>query len=93
MWSVLLIALLVLLCIDWYQTEVIASKPDLFYETNVFLGKHPSRKEVTLYFLGVISGITALAIWLPHDWSLAGMTVGILVEGYYIWNNYTLGIR
>jgi len=40
------------MAVDWLQTRYIAEHPDKYYETNPILGKHPSKTEVDLYFLG-----------------------------------------
>jgi len=37
--------------IDWAQTRTIARHPEMYRETNVFLGEHPSTGRVDRYFV------------------------------------------
>jgi hypothetical protein len=93
MWFILLIALMILLILDWLQTEQIALNPDRWYETNLILGSHPSREAVGVYFLAWIIGTPTIAIILPEQWSLAVMSIGILIECACVVNNHRLGIK
>lgn len=93
MWQILLISLIILLCVDWYQTQVIAHNPDELYETNVILGKHPEPVEVSVYFAGVIALTVFLYNVLPSTWMHVGVVVGLGVELWCTLNNYRLGIR
>jgi hypothetical protein len=83
----------ILIAIDWGQTLDIVNNSEEYYETNPFLGDHPSRGKVNTYFAGwVIAnyGVTKLLkgnfrkAWL---WSLNAFQLSS------IHNNYNIGLR
>lgn len=81
------------LIVDWSQTRYIAHHPEQFFETNQYLGRHPSAGEVNTYFAAYTIITVAVARTLPsryRKWWLAGIS---LVELDAIRGNVRLGIR
>ena len=79
--------------IDWGQTLDIADKPDRYWELNPIVGKHPSRGRVNTYFaLSIVSNIVT-SHFLPSDWRYAWLTSRIVISGYFVNNNYGIGLR
>ena len=78
---------------DWGQTLCIANNPDRFYETNVLLGRHPSRDKVNTYFPVAIALHTAVAVALPPKYRRAWQLVWIVVETSMVVNNASIGIK
>lgn len=90
--EVLVALYIVLLVIDWRQTLTIARNPERWYETNPILGRHPSVLRVNVWFAIVLTaGLCAMAL-LP-TFCLLIVAVGAVVEGYFVFNNFRLGIR
>lgn len=79
--------------IDWGQTKNIVNNPDLYYEGNSFLGKHPSHAEVDRFFLVTIVGHGVVSYLLPRDyrevWQL--VTVGMHIGN--VKRNYDIGLK
>ena len=78
--------------IDWGQTLDIVDNHE-YYETNPILGEYPTRAEVNRYFaysLGLQLLITHL---LPSRYRNYWLGCNIMVSGYYVQNNYRIGLR
>ena len=83
----------VALVLDWGQTRHIATHPDLYHETNVLLGEHPSVGRVNTYFMGAITGTLLLANWLPAGGRKTFLGTLTAVELIAVGKNNALGIR
>ena len=83
-----------LLLADWNQTRQIAGHPEKWYETNIILGKHPSKKKVDIYFASVILGVNTLDYFIDNDKISNGLWIGVtILEGSVVYHNYGLGIK
>ena len=81
------------LAFDWGQTRTTAKQPNLYYETNPILGRHPSTGQVDLYFVTCIIGTMLIADWLaPANRKLFLGTVTAL-EIVVIQRNRQIGIK
>lgn len=78
---------------DLWQTRYIARHPDKFFETNNFLGEHPSIEEVNRFFL--ITAITHFAISyaLPRKYREAWQYITIGVRFNTVQKNKAIGIQ
>ena len=63
------VPLTALMIIDLGQTLYIADHPKEYHEMNPLINKHPSRKEVTEYFVLSYLTVTGLTWVLPAKWS------------------------
>lgn len=83
-----------LLYFDLNQTIQTANNPDLFYENNPILGRHPTEEEVIIYFglVGVLFQAGA-AHFLPEKYRFWFITSGLVIEGYFVINNATIGLE
>jgi len=79
--------------IDWGQTLDIADRPDKYYETNPILGEHPSRAEVNKYFACLMGTQILITHLLPSKYRKYWLSLNIAVSGYYVHNNYRIGLR
>ena len=87
------IALGTLLVVDYLQTRQIAKQPELYYEINPVLGKHPSLGTVNTYFAGAaILGYLALDA-LPSDMRSWALGAGIVLELAVTAHNNTIGLK
>lgn len=83
-----------LLLVDWHQTRQIANHPEIYYEKNKFLGKHPSVKKVDSYFIAAIIGINLLDYVIKDEKISNAFWIGIItVEGYTVSRNLGIGLR
>jgi hypothetical protein len=89
----LVVALAVLLVIDWRQTLVIARNPLLWYERNPLLGKHPSPTKVHAYFAASCAFLAGAVYLLPQDCALVIVAVAAVCEVVCVANNYRHGIK
>jgi hypothetical protein len=91
---------MLMLVVDWLQTLYIARHPELFRETNVILGEHPSVRAVCAYFtlwqvVCIVAGallfipVSAAAYWA----SVALLILVIVVEIAVVVRNHHLGIH
>ena len=91
----LILALNILLFIDWRQTITIAKNPDKFQEYNPILGKHPSEDKVDNYFL-IVSILAMLGlVFLSHwntTWVLPALFIATLMELVVVIHNSREGI-
>lgn len=80
-----------LLVLDWAQTREIATN-DHYYETNRFLGKHPSIGDVNRHFIGSITTINLIGQNLSarnrKRWYI-GWTI---YQAAYVIHNRSIGI-
>ncbi len=79
--------------IDWGQTRHIATHPDEFYETNKFLGKHPSLKKINIYFIGYIMGNSGISTILWGSYRTIWQSFYFGMETNAIFKNYSIGIK
>jgi hypothetical protein len=78
--------------IDWAQTREIARNPN-YYEQNMYLGKHPSIREVDRYFAAMALAHIGVAYILPSEWRTPFQYVTIGVEVGAVVHNYSIGIN
>lgn len=78
--------------IDWSQTRRIREDERLI-ETNVFLGRHPSKTEVDRYFLGAALLHIAAAWFLPGKWRERFQIFTIGMEVSITAHNFSAGIK
>jgi hypothetical protein len=78
--------------VDWGQTRTIAMNPDIWHETNPFLGEHPSVGEVNAYFIVRLLLIPLAAHYLP-DYRTAILSTWFGIGIGYASHNQNLGIR
>jgi hypothetical protein len=64
-----------------------------YKESNLILGKYPSKKKIGIYFSSCIVGHTAIAFILPKHYRNLFQTVGIGIEIYATTNNYNCGVK
>lgn len=79
--------------VDWGQTLYIASNPDDYKESNVFLGDHPSRDKVNMYFPCAIALHTAVAYVLPDKYRRYWQLFWIGYETGMVVHNTSIGIK
>ena len=92
-----------LMIIDWGQTNWISDHPVIieYYgemnslkrkiyheESNLILGKHPSKKKIATYFSSCIIGHTAISYILPKLYRNLWQCVGIGIEIHATADNY-----
>jgi hypothetical protein len=53
--------------IDWHQSQIIAKRPNEYYEVNPFIGKHPSVGQVNTYFAISSLGHIGISYLLPRS--------------------------
>ena len=88
-------ALTGLMLVDWRQTVEITKKPDRFYEAGparLFIGKHPSEREVNIYFLSAYAFKTGTSYLLPYKWRELFQYVMIGGSGLCVGNNFAIGL-
>jgi hypothetical protein len=81
-----------LLITDFGQTKYASEHPNLYYETNPILGKHPSVGKVELYFASWIVADALVSYALPKPWRTLWQLGTIGVEVAVIQNNYRLKV-
>jgi hypothetical protein len=85
---------LVLMAVDWQQTQEIAKHPELYSETNPVIGNNPTVHGVDNYFLASAIIKTGISYALPAGkWREAWQYVNIGFGIKSVANNYNLGIR
>ena len=78
---------------DWGQTRYIAKHPELYYETNVRLGRNPSTSDVNKFFLVNLIGHTAIVHYMPAEWRPVFQYLTIGYEFSAVERNFGLGIK
>lgn len=81
---------LVLEYIDYRQTHSLVADDD-FYETNLILGKDPSKSEIDIYFAGCVMGTYLIADKFPKR-RRAWLILINLVQMIYVNRNIQMGI-
>lgn len=90
----LFIAHQVTIVADWATTRYGSKHRSQFpntYETNIFLGKHPSVSKVDAYFVAYLIGNYYLADWLPPKYRTFYLTVGTINQANLVRRNIELG--
>ena len=77
---------------DWGQTLDIVDKPE-YWESNPILGKYPSRAEVNRYFAYSVGLQLLITHLLPSKYRNYWLCGNIMISGYYVQNNYRIGLR
>ena len=77
---------------DWRQTREI-TKYEGVYETNPFLGHHPSNRRIDTYF--VVSRLLTLgaAHFIPSGYRTAFLAGNVVVQLWYTTNNARIGLK
>ncbi len=91
----LLVALAILLAIDWLQTLTIARNPGRWRELNPLLGEHPSVARVNAWFafVALLAAAFCWRMWdLPQVIACAAAALAV-AEGACVVNNFRKGIR
>ncbi len=78
--------------VDWLQTRNIARNPDKYYETNSYLGEHPSVGKVNCYFVTMMLVHVGFVTVLPSKYRAVFQFTSIAYEASYVAGNYRLGI-
>lgn len=91
--------------IDWGQTRTISLNPNLYHETNPYLGLHPSVQQVNEYFIKQILGDILFTAFLPRitvyfkngdyleiNFRVLNQLDTVLKEYCAVSNNYRIGI-
>lgn len=78
--------------VDWLQTQEIASNDD-YYETNLLIGKYPSRGRVNTHMALFAVGHVAISHFMPDKYRKYWQGISIVVKGGYVVHNYSIGIR
>ena len=78
--------------VDWSQTIEIA-KSDTYCESNLFLGKRPSRDKINKYFGGALIGHYLISKWLKKPYRNIWQSVTIGLELGYIHHNIKNGFK
>jgi len=100
--TILQTAVVSTLTVDWLQTRYTAKHPDMFYETNPIMGKHPSVGTVNTYFAAIALLHTAAVVLLPKEFTVFEtkiplrnilQSVVIAVEVGAIINNVNAGVK
>ena len=78
--------------IDWAQTRTIARHPEMYRETNVFLGEHPSTGRVDRYFALTALGHVGISYVLPQQWRKWFQISTITMEVVVVADNKRIGI-
>lgn len=101
----LIVSANILMFVDWTHTRYIADNPDKFHERGVaaeFIGEHPTTGQVNAYFVASLLAMNGIGYLLPESAETFGVRwnpkksfyLGAsLYEGYFVQQNYVLGIR
>lgn len=73
--------------LDWNQSKKIQRNPDLYKETNILLGNHPSQGQSNNYMALTLLGHLALSGMLPPEWRKAFQIGTMGLEGYATLSN------
>lgn len=79
--------------IDWGQTLSATNNPDKYHETNVILGKYPSRANINYYMGTTLLLHTAATALMPEKYRVWFQAITIGVEGFSVITNYNIGIK
>ncbi len=78
--------------VDWGQTRTIAKNPDLWRETNPYLGDHPSVSQVNNYFVARLILVPILAHYLP-EYRTTILSIWLVIGVGYSGHNHGIGLR
>lgn len=79
--------------VDWSQTlEIKARKNEGHGESNLILGRYPSRGKINRYFAGTLIGHYLVAMWLDKPYRNIWQSAWINIEWYYVNHNKRRGI-
>ena len=78
--------------VDWSQTIDIA-KSDKYHETNLFLGKRPSRGKINKYFAGTLVSHYLVSKWINRPYRNIWQSIWIGFELGYINHNRKIGFE
>ena len=79
--------------VDMGQTIDIAKRPTEYYEVNPILGEHPSPGRVKSFFVFTRVLHVIVVDLLPPKWRPWFQGMGIVEEGYWVWNNNQIGLN
>ena len=79
--------------IDFGQTLDIAKNPNKYKEMNLAIGKHPSTSRVKRYFYISLIAQPVITWLLPDDYRNWWLGTNIVVSGYLVGHNYSIGLR
>ncbi|MFA6904558.1 MAG: hypothetical protein WC236_15905 [Gallionellaceae bacterium] len=93
--TVLEVAFITLLVIDYGQTSTVAQHPELYKESVSAwaIGEHPSQETVNTYFSIIAIAHPIIAYYLPTEWRKAFQYVTIGEKIPAVVGNATIGIR
>lgn len=89
----MLAAYTVLHVMDWRQTRQIAKNPNVYWERNPLLGKHPSVSRVNKYMLASLATTAAFTYGLPKKYRRIFLGASITVTGSLVVHNFNIGLR
>lgn len=78
---------------DWSQTRYIVQHPNIHYEKNSHLGRHPSASSVDAYFIASVLFHGAVSAALPPKWRGAWQYISIGYQVSIVEKNHRIGIR
>ena len=81
------------LALDWAQTRDIARQPHCFREQNGMMRKHPSAREVDVYFLASLALHVAVVHHLPRRLRPYYQLGTVAFEVAWVRHNFSMGIR
>lgn len=81
------------LLIDYSQTVYISENTSKYDETNLLLGKHPSKDKVIGYFAASSMTFLYIADKLPTKWRKVYQFIVIAFETFVISHNVRIGIK
>ncbi len=79
--------------LDWLQTRSALKHPDLYKETNRFIGAHPSRADVNVWFGFGLAAHVGIAVALPPKYRAPFQYVTIGLEAGQVARNFRIGVR
>ena len=79
---------------DYRQTTQVVKNPDLYYETNAVLGKHPSQGAVDRYFMiGAVVHFSTTLLLPEGPWRTGWQAVMLGIEVNTVAANLRVGLR
>lgn len=78
---------------DWSQTQQIANNPTHYYETNPFLGRHPSLANVNILIPSAMAIHAIIAYALPKPFREVWQMAWIGVESDMVQHNASIGLK
>lgn len=81
----------VLIVADWMQTRDIVRQPDIYWENNSVLGRHPSMGEVNKYFIASLVGNYYFTNYLDKN-RMLWLQIHTVTRGATVANNARIGL-